>query len=61
LDGDSNSGLFHSFANGRRRKCNIWNLESGEGTLHEKDDLRGHIEGYYKNLFDREERGVDKA
>jgi hypothetical protein len=54
---DSNSGFFHSFANGRRRKCTIWNLESKEGSIHEKDDLRRHIEGYYKKLFGGEERG----
>jgi hypothetical protein len=32
-------------------------LESEEGTLPEEDELRRHIEGYYKNLFGREERG----
>jgi hypothetical protein len=55
--GDSNSSFFHSFANGRRRKCTIWNLESEEGSIHEKEDLRRHIEGYYKKLFGGEERG----
>jgi hypothetical protein len=43
LEGDANTGFFHSVANGRRRKCMIEFLDT------ERD--------FYKTLFGREERG----
>jgi hypothetical protein len=58
LQGDANTGFFHSIANGRRRKCTIHSLEIEEGEISEPENLRKHIEGYYKMLFGIEERGA---
>jgi hypothetical protein len=44
-------------ANGRRRKCSIFSLETEEGDISDPTELRKHIEGYYKVLFGSEERG----
>jgi hypothetical protein len=57
LRGDSNSGIFHGIANGRRRKCSIFALETEGTEIFDPKVLRVHIEGYYKQLFCREERG----
>jgi hypothetical protein len=43
--------LFHSIANGRRKKKIISSLQDGENMLVEADDIRRHITDYYKNLF----------
>jgi hypothetical protein len=56
LQGDANTGFFHSVANGRR-KCTIFSLETEEGDISDVKDLSKHVEEYYKNLFGREERG----
>jgi hypothetical protein len=55
--GDANTIFFHGIANGRRRKCSIFSLESEGGDISDPVELRNHIEGYYKNLFGSEERG----
>jgi hypothetical protein len=52
-----NTCFFHSIANGRKRKYTIQSLETGEEEISEMALLRKHIEDYYKNLFEREERG----
>jgi hypothetical protein len=52
----ANIGFFHNIANGRR-KCYIESLETGEGGISKPSGLREHIDGYYKKLFGREERG----
>jgi hypothetical protein len=57
LRGDSNSGFFHGIANGRRRKCSIFALDTEDTEISNPKELRLHIEGYYKQLFGREERG----
>jgi hypothetical protein len=44
-------------ANGRRRKCSIFSLETEEGGISDPTELCKHIEGYYKVLFCSEERG----
>jgi hypothetical protein len=55
LLGDSNSGFFYGIANERRRKCNIFALESEGSEISEPKELMLHIEGYYKQLFGRED------
>jgi hypothetical protein len=57
LEGDANTGFFHSVANGRRRKCIIEFLDTGRGRITEQRELVAHIEDFYKTLFGREERG----
>jgi hypothetical protein len=57
LQGDANTCFFHSIANGGKRKYTIQSLETGEEEILEMALLRKHIEDYYKNLFEREERG----
>jgi hypothetical protein len=57
LLGDSNTGFFHRVANGRRRKCNIFSLETDDGEVTDMKLLRTHIERYYKDLFGKEGRG----
>jgi hypothetical protein len=57
LEGDTNTGFFHSVANGRRRKCIIEFLDTGRGRITEQRELVAHIEDFYKTLFGREERG----
>lgn len=38
LKGDSNTGYFHKVVNGRRRKCEILQLEDGDRILtHQKE------------------------
>jgi hypothetical protein len=49
--------LFHGVANGRKRTCSIFSLETQEGEITNTSDLRVHIETYYKQLFGREDRG----
>jgi hypothetical protein len=57
LEGDSNTCYFHSIANGRRRKCRIEFLETGQGRIVEQELLVSHIYEFYRKLFGREERG----
>jgi hypothetical protein len=41
---------------GRRRRCTIFSLETGEGDISDMKDLCKHIEEYYKKL--EEKRGA---
>jgi hypothetical protein len=50
LQGDANTGYFHSKANGRKKKCSIFSLEDGDKTITGDHELREHIESYYKNF-----------
>jgi protein subunit release factor B len=58
LEGDANTDFFHSVANGRRRKCKIEFLDTRRGRITEQREPVAHIEGFYKSLFGREERGT---
>jgi hypothetical protein len=58
LEGDANTGFFHSVANGRRGMCIIEFLDTERGRINEQRDLVAHIEDFYKTLFRREERGT---
>lgn len=41
---------------GGKEKCKIESLEDGDAVITDNEQLQAHIEGYYKNLFGREER-----
>jgi hypothetical protein len=58
LKGDSNNGYFHGVASGRNKKCTIFSLETENGTIHEQQVIREHVESYYKELFGKEPRGA---
>lgn len=49
--GDANTKFFHQFANGRRRKGTIVQLETEQGLISEFQDIMNHVVIYYKNLF----------
>jgi hypothetical protein len=48
--------VFHSIANGKRRKCQIEFLETEDGRITQQKDLAQHVEGFYKKLFGPKER-----
>jgi hypothetical protein len=58
LEGDANTGYFHSMASGRKRKCTIFSLESDQGEIRDEVELKNHIENYYKTLFGRESGNI---
>lgn len=60
LEGDSNTGYFHSIANGRR-KCRIEFLETEGGRITKQEDLVDHIYNFYKSLFGKERGRVRMA
>jgi hypothetical protein len=51
LKGDSNTDFFHAFANGRRRKKTIIELETDQGVVKSQEEIMKHVTGFYKNLF----------
>jgi hypothetical protein len=51
LKGDSNTDFFHAFANGRRRKKTIIELETNQGVVKSQEEIMKHVTGFYKNLF----------
>ena len=55
LHGDSNTVLFHKCANGKKRKTVIKSLEEGGRVITDPEELRQHIDSYYKKLFGREQ------
>jgi hypothetical protein len=54
LKGDSNTAFFHSVANGRRRKTAIMSLVDKDDLIKDNEQLKRHINDYYKNLFGKE-------
>jgi hypothetical protein len=56
-EGDSNTAFFHSFANGRRRKCAIFSLMGDDGEVFEGAQLHDHIYSFYKKPFSRDQGG----
>jgi hypothetical protein len=58
LKRDTNPRFFSCAANDKRRKCDIFSLETEDGEISELGKLREHIEGYYKQLFGKECRGA---
>ena len=49
--GDANTGYFHAFANGRKRKCSILRLQSDQGLLVSQAEISAHIYGFFLNLL----------
>lgn len=49
--GDSNTKFFHQFANGRRRKGTIMQLETDQGMVTTQEEIMCHAIQFYKNLF----------
>jgi hypothetical protein len=59
LEGDSNTGYFHSVANDRTRKCMIEFLGTECVRITGHEEFVQHIEQFYKMLFGIEERGTN--
>jgi hypothetical protein len=55
LKGDSNTECFHRYANGKKRKNLIFNMEKG-GTTIQGEEILAHATDYYKNLFGPSEK-----
>lgn len=51
LRGDSNTAYFQAIANGRRRRASITALWDGPRLLLSKEDIRSHVNSFYKDLF----------
>lgn len=51
VSGDSNTRFFHQFANGRRRKGTIIQMETDQGMITEQDAIMKHVVHFYKELF----------
>ena len=49
--GDANTGYFHAFANGRKRKCTILRLQSDQGVLVSQADISRHIYNFFLSLL----------
>lgn len=53
-EGDRNSKFFHNFANARRAKNSIWNIEDGAGGfLHSQQDISVEASRFFQNLYKR--------
>ena len=55
LKGDANTGYFHAYANGCRRKCAILRLQLEQGLLLSQGDIAKHIYDSYIQLMGSEE------
>lgn len=49
--GDANTGYFHAYANGRKRKCSILRLQSDNGLLLTQEDIVAHIYEFFVGLL----------
>ena len=49
--GDTNTGYFHAYANGRKRKCSIPHLQSAQGVLVSQAYITAHIYEFFLNLL----------
>jgi 4-hydroxyphenylpyruvate dioxygenase-like putative hemolysin len=56
LQGDNNTEYFHRFANGKKRKNMIFQIERGDEILHSEKEILAHASDYYKNLFGHAEK-----
>jgi hypothetical protein len=57
LQGDANTRFFHSVANGRRRKCAIFTLETDEGDITEGKICANILKDIIKIVLE-EKRGI---
>ena len=51
LKGDANTAYFQAIANGRRRRNSIPLLWDGPTLLQRPEDIRAHVDGFYRDLF----------
>jgi hypothetical protein len=58
LQGDNNTEYFHRFANGKKRKNMIFQIERGDEILHSEKEILAHASDYYRNLFGRAEKPI---
>jgi hypothetical protein len=49
--GDTNTKFFHQFANGRRRKGTIVQMETEQGIITDHKEIMDHVVMFYKGLF----------
>lgn len=56
LKGDANTDFFHAYANGRRRKKAIIELETDHGVVRTQEDIMEHVTNFYKSLFGSQPR-----
>ena len=57
LFGDANTAYFQAIANGRRRRNSIPLLWDGATLLQRPEDIRAHVDGFYRDLFSASPRG----
>jgi hypothetical protein len=57
LKGDANNRFFHGAANGRRRRTSIFYLENDGVEIRELDQIRNHVDHFFKDLFSAETDG----
>jgi hypothetical protein len=55
LKGDANTKFFHAFANGRKRKCAIFALQSPSGLVTDKMAIQEIIYSFYHDLIGADE------
>ena len=55
LQGDANTAFFHAYANGRKRKCTIFQLETSQGVISSPALIQQHIYEFYISLMGSEE------
>jgi hypothetical protein len=55
LKGDSNTEFFHRYANGKKRKNPIYNMEKGDTAI-QGEEILAHATDYCKNLFGPSEK-----
>ena len=59
VKGDANTGYFHAYANGRKRKSTILRLQSEHGTLVSHSEIVKHIFDFFVELLGTaEEKGL---
>uniref|UniRef100_A0A453S4S3 Reverse transcriptase domain-containing protein n=1 Tax=Aegilops tauschii subsp. strangulata TaxID=200361 RepID=A0A453S4S3_AEGTS len=51
LEGNANTAYFQAIANSRRRRNSIPLLWDGETLLQRPEDIRAHVDGFYRDLF----------
>ncbi|KAE8804351.1 putative NOT transcription complex subunit VIP2 [Hordeum vulgare] len=62
LFGDANTAYFQAIANGRRCRCTIPLLWDGDRLVQEPEEIRTHVDDFYKDLFAaRPESGIALA
>ncbi|KAE8782336.1 putative NOT transcription complex subunit VIP2 [Hordeum vulgare] len=57
LFGDANTTYFQAIANDQHRRCTIPVLWDGARMIQEPEELRSHLDGFYKDLFAGRPRG----